>query len=148
MKRFRNVIIATLLIGGCFTIETVSRGRVNPSGRASTLSEYLTWRSAASQFAAIEINGKEHVIAYGPWSSWLLLSSGPSAYVFDETGRLVDWSADIGDVSRFDDRWYAQRARENGRPMSRVEVEQFTATRSGQANSGHPGQSLWVTLRN
>ena len=48
--------------------------------------------------ATVDVNGKQHVIAYGPMSSWLLLSSGPSACVFDDTGRLVDWSSDIGTI--------------------------------------------------
>ena len=77
----------------------------------------------------VDVNGKQHLIAYGPMSSWLLLSSGPSACVFDDTGRLVDWSSDIGDDSQFDERWSAQRWRGTGRSLSRNEVERVAATR-------------------
>ncbi len=128
MKRFRWLIIFALLIGGCFTTEYVSYRRVNPAGRVSTLSDYMAWRPSADQFAAVDINGKQHVIAYGPMSSWLLLSSGPSACVFDDTGRLVDWSSDIGDDPQFDEKWSAQHSRGAGRTLSRSEVQKLAAT--------------------
>src|SRR5436190_17451546 len=105
MKRLRGLIIVAVLIGGCVAAEYISHRLANPSGHVSTLREYLAWRPSAEQFAAVDVNGKAYVIAYGgPTSSWLLLSSGPSAYVFDDTGRLVDWSADIGDDPTFDGR--------------------------------------------
>jgi hypothetical protein len=129
MKRFRGLIIFTVLIGGCFTTEYISHRRVNPTGRVSTLNEYLAWRPSAEQFAQVDVNGKPHIIAYGPMSSWLLLSSGPSACVFDDTGRLVDWSSDIGDDSQFDEKWSAQRSRGAGRTLSRSEVQKLAATR-------------------
>jgi hypothetical protein len=97
MKRFHWLVISAVLIGGCLTTEYVSHRRVNPTGRVSTLNDYLAWRPSAEQFAAVDVNGKQHIIAYGPASSWLLLSSGPSACVFDDRGSLVDWSSDIGE---------------------------------------------------
>jgi hypothetical protein len=59
----------------------------------------------------------------------LLLSSGPSACVFDDTGRLVDWSSDIGDDPRFDEKWSAQRSRRTARMLSRSDVQKRAATR-------------------
>ncbi len=88
MKYVRAIVIITVFVGGCFATERLGSRRLDPAGRVSNLSEYLAWRPSAEQFAAVEINGKQHVIAYGPMSSWLLLSSGSSAYVFDETARL------------------------------------------------------------
>lgn len=129
MKRFRGIIIFAVLIGGCLTTEIVSQRRLRPTGRATTLQEYLAWRPSAEQFSAVDVAGNQHVIAYGPMSSWLLLSSGPSAYVFDGSGRLVDWSSDIGDDSAFDERWSAQRSRGRGGSLSRGEVERIAATR-------------------
>src|SRR5687768_11076889 len=120
MKRMRGIVIFTVFVGGCLTTEYVSHRRVDPTGRVSDLGGYLAWRPSAEQFAVLNLNGEPHVIAYGPLSSWLMLSSGPSAYVFDQTGRLVDWSSDIGDDSEFDERWNAQRARHPGRAIPRV----------------------------
>jgi hypothetical protein len=130
MKRFRGLVILAVLIGGYFTTEYVSHGRVNPTGRISTLDEYLAWRPSAQQFAKVDLNGRQHMIAYGPMSSWLLLSSGPSAYVFDDKGRLVDWSSDIGDDPQFDEQWNAQQSRGMASTHSRKEVQKIAATQS------------------
>ena len=129
MKRFRGLILFTVLIGGCFSTECVSRRRVNPIGQVSTLDGYLAWRPSAERVAQVDVSGDPHIIAYGPSSSWLLLSSGPSACVFDGAGRLVDWSSDIGDDPRFDEKWGAQRAPGPGRTLSRSEVQTIAATR-------------------
>mgnify|MGYP001552173015 CR=1 FL=1 len=129
MKRFRGLIIFAVLIGGCLTSEYVSHRRVDPAGRVTNLTAYLAWRPSAEHFAQVDIHGKPHVIAYGPMSSWVLLSSGPSACVFDDTGRLVDWSADIGDDPQFDEKWNAQRSRGSGRTLSGDQVRKMAATR-------------------
>lgn len=129
MKRLRGLIVVVVLIGGCLTAEYVSHRRVNPTGHAANLDEYLAWRPSAEQFALVGVNCTPYVIAYGPTSSWLMLSSGPSAYVFDDMGRLVDWSPDIGDDPRFDARWSAQRSRRTGDTLSRAEVQRRAATR-------------------
>lgn len=132
MRRFRGIILLAVLVGGCLTTEYASRRRVRPTGRAGTLREYLAWRPTAGRFAAVTVGGgEEHVIAYGPASSWLLMSSGPSAYVFDEKGRLVDWSYDIGDDPTFDGRWSAQRSCGGGRVLSRGDVGRVAATQPG-----------------
>jgi hypothetical protein len=134
MKRFRGLIIFAALIGGCFATEYVTHRRLNPTGRVSSLSEYLAWRPSATwspsaaDFAVVDVDGKQHVIAYGPKNSWLLLASGPSAYIFDDTGRLVDWSSDIGDDGEFDRRWNAQRSFDPARSIPRAEADRIAAT--------------------
>lgn len=127
MKRFRGVIVVVVLIGGCITGELQCLRRADPTNRIANLPEYLVWRPDAEEFAAVEANGQRHVIAYGPYTR--TFPSGPSASVFDPTGILVDWSFDIGDDSRFDDKWRAQLHR--GGNLSRMDVENLAATLPG-----------------
>ena len=129
MKRRRALILLAGLIGLCVTAEFVGRRRVDPAGRASNLREYLAWRPSANRFAIVDVKGDPHLVAYGPKSSPLLLSSGPSAYVFDRAGRLVDWSPDIGDDSAFDGTWDAQRSAQRAETSSRSDAERFATTR-------------------
>lgn len=129
MKRFRWLIIFGVLIGGYFTTEIVSHRRAVPTGRVSTLADYLSWRPSAEQFVAVDVSGQQYVIAYGPAGRWFLMASGPAAYVFDSSGKLVDWSPDIGDDSGFDNKWNAQRSRRTGRKLSRADVTALAATR-------------------
>jgi hypothetical protein len=127
MTWLRWLILAAALIGGCVATEVACYRRIVPDGRAATLAEYLAWRPSAAEFAVVETSGMEHVIAYGPSRS-LMLASGPSAYIFDDTGRMVDWSPDIGDDPAFDERWTAQ-GRGDGR-VKREEVERLADSAS------------------
>src|SRR5438093_1112284 len=107
MNRNRWFIIAFVVIAGCIVTEYVSHQRVVPPDHVKSLAAFLEWRPSINEFTVVNVNGSEHVIAYGPWSGILLLPSGPSAYVFDRSGKFVDWSSDIGDDSVFDNRWQA-----------------------------------------
>lgn len=96
------------VIGVLFLVADIrNMKRVVPSGHAATLTEYLEWQPEATEFVDTTFGGKRHIIAYGPDRA-SELASGLPAYVFDETGRLVDWSTDIGDDPEFDARWSAQ----------------------------------------
>src|SRR5690606_18316582 len=75
MRWLRWIIIVLVLIGGCVVMEYVGHRRVVPDGRAATLAEYLAWRPSAGEFAAVDADGREHVIAYGSPAS-LMLASG------------------------------------------------------------------------
>ena len=44
-------------------------------------------------------------IAYSPMNYWLAVPSGPAAYVFDESGQMVEWSWDPGDDLDFQEKW-------------------------------------------
>lgn len=120
MTWLRWLILAAVLIGGCVATEVACYRRNVPDSRAATLAEYLAWRPSAAEFAVVESGGRRHVIAYGP-KSWPMLASGPSAYIFDDTGRMVDWSPDIGDDPAFDERWTAQGRGDGRVPRDAVE---------------------------
>jgi hypothetical protein len=120
IKALRSILLLGLFLGACITIEFISYRRLIPAGRAMTLTQFLQWQTGAQRFGRTAIAGEAYVIAYGPASSSLLLSSGPSAYVYDSSGRLVDWSADIGDDPTFGSRWNDQRAMKNSLSRSAV----------------------------
>lgn len=46
----------------------------------------------------------DYVAYYGPVTT-LAMVSGPPVYVFDLSGKLVDWSRDMGDDPRFAEEW-------------------------------------------
>jgi hypothetical protein len=129
MKRLRWATTLAVLVVGCVIAESIAHRRVVPPVDVKSLDGFLRWRPSAEQFAMVNVGGREHLIAYGPTSSVLWLSSGPSAYVFDASGRLVDWSADIGDDPRFDARWQAQRSRGAGRTIHRDDAANWPASR-------------------
>lgn len=127
MKRYGWLILVVVLI----VVEYIAYRRVVPPEEVRSLDDFLVWRPAADQFVVVDANGGAYLIAYGPESSVFLVSSGPSAYVFDSSGQFVDWSSDIGDNPTFDERWNAQRSRGAGRSLGRDEAARWPATRPG-----------------
>ena len=131
MKRYRWIIIVAVLIPGFVLTEYFGHHRVVPPDQVKSLDGFLAWKPSAEEFAVVDTRNGEYLIAYGPANSLLGLSSGPSAYAFDRSGRLVDWSADIGDDPRFDERWQAQSARGGARHIARAKAATWPATRPG-----------------
>jgi hypothetical protein len=135
VKRYRWLILAMVLIGGAVAVEYAAHRRVVPAGRGETLGAFLAWRPRVGAFVVVEDDGTrggEHLLAYGPRNSILLLSSGPSAYVFDRAGKLVDWSPDIGDDPVFSQRWGAQQAGRIRQVLTRAEAAAWA--NAGAAN--------------
>jgi hypothetical protein len=125
VKRYRWIIIAALLVSGVIAVEYAMSIRVVPPADVKTLEAFLHWQPSARQFAVVEVQGGEHLIAYGQKSG--MLPSGPSAYVFDRSGTLVDWSRDVGDNWRFAERWHAQSP---DKWLSCEEVDNWPTTRA------------------
>ncbi|HVS70373.1 MAG TPA: hypothetical protein VHQ47_03875 [Phycisphaerae bacterium] len=118
------VVLGIGVVVGFLGEEVAGGWRLQPRGRAETLREFLAWRPGEQRFAEVEVGGKAGVLAVGPMGG--LLSSGPSVYVYDGSGKLVDWTADEGDDSAFDGRWDVGKAWRGG--MTRAEVERVAAS--------------------
>jgi hypothetical protein len=121
MKRVRGIIIAGLLIAAWIATERVLYRRTVPRANVRDIDSFLQWRPGTRQFAVLA-DGR-HLIATGAASS--VLPSGPSGYVFDRSGRLVDWSADIGDDPKFDGKWQAQHSVGSGKVVRRSELSSW-----------------------
>jgi len=66
---------------------------VTPPDWVISFDDYLKWRPSTRFLqTARDENGAVMIIAEGPWKS--IHSSGPSAYVFNANGELVDWDED------------------------------------------------------
>lgn len=105
----KELIVCLLLIGipGIAWIGSEVRwARVNsPRGKFASVREYLAAGRLPSRVAMLATNGGTFLIAYSPMDCWLAMPSGPAAYVFDESGRMVSWSRDTGEDSRFQSDW-------------------------------------------
>ena len=68
-----------------------------------TLHTFFDWHPATKWTVMKTAADEEYLILIGPLRG--ILPSGPSAYVFDKTGELVDWETDVGDSVRFEGCW-------------------------------------------
>ena len=130
MKRYRWFIVTALLIVSWLATEYLMHRRVVPPESVKSLQSFLAWQPSADQFEVIHADGGQHLIAWGHGGA--ILPSGPSAYVFDDSDRLVDWSSDIGDNPQFVEHWRVQHSCGNDHKLSRKEAANWPTTRPTQ----------------
>jgi len=100
-----GAILACLLTAWIYS-ETASARAVRPPPGATNLVAFLEAKPQLTNVCRFVHNGKVCFEVIGiPSISPLSLPSGPPAYIFDETGAFVDWSADIGDNPSFLSKW-------------------------------------------
>lgn len=102
-------IVAALLVcllAAWIYSEKKSAKAVRPPVGVTNLVAFLEARPQPSKIRKFVHNGKMHVEVVGkPDTSPLSLPSGSPAYIFDETGALVDWTSDLGDAPAFVSKW-------------------------------------------
>src|SRR5262249_22573073 len=96
--------------------------RTVPPAYVTDIDSFLQWRPGTEQFAVLT-GDNQHLMATGDGGG--LLPSGSSAYVFDRSGKLVDWCPDIGDNPKFDQKWQAQHSLGSGKSVSRAELSSW-----------------------
>lgn len=91
--------LAGILI--CLTIMMVAdahaKWSLSPPEGVTSLKEFSGRMPAPQWLELHSINGRDYVAWYGETASLLALPSGPSCYVFDGGGQLVDWQPETGD---------------------------------------------------
>ena len=94
--------------------------RLSPPDRVRTFNDLMDWRPP-HLLQRLQHDGRTYVVASG---DECLIASAPSRYVFDESGRLVDWTHDSGDDGRFQKRWHWNEAIRERRfsPVHQVEI--------------------------
>jgi hypothetical protein len=106
----KKVTIATALLVCLLAFwiysERKSASAVRPPEGATNLAAFLAARPQPIQIRRFTHDGKMRVEVVGkPVASLLSLPSGPPAYIFNESGILVDWTSDLGDNPSFIAKW-------------------------------------------
>lgn len=107
MKRLgKKLLLATpfLALIAFLGVDLRLRSRTAPPESVNELIAFIDWCQSAEKFRIVEGSDGEHLLAANENNG--LLPSGPAAYVFDKSGHLTDWSSDVGDDSRFQQKWW------------------------------------------
>ena len=131
MKRRIAVGLAccVLVVGGLgsWIFSEIRWSRINnPEGKFSAVSGYLAAGRLPTRVTKVRKDGATYFIAYSPMDTWLALPSGPAAYVFDETGKMINWSCDAGDDPNFEKNWPL--------PQERSSIEELRGTEPQQTD--------------
>src|SRR5215212_12236191 len=105
----RPIGIALLALIGLLVIsvlvERIPLSAARPPKNLKTLQEFQAWKQGKIKGqGTFENSGITYTVMLAPAGRYL--ASGPAAYLFDEKGQFVDWTADMGDFhtvkNRFD----------------------------------------------
>ena len=89
-----------------FCMESKHSAAVRPPANATNFIGFLQFQPQPAKIRKFAHAEKTYVEVLGDaHTSLLSLPSGPPAYIFDETGLLVDWTADRGDAPTFVNKW-------------------------------------------
>ena len=126
-----------LLLIASFVLPAVAWMGINVYLRSSTslprdvttFDQYLARMPAPEQVYLVERDGVRYYVFVGPLPPSPAVASGHPRYVFDREGRVVDWTADVGDDTGYIDRW------SNATSYGTVEVAEAVRELSPRARS-------------
>ena len=98
-------IVIVLVIGGWIVSEIRWRRINDPTDKFTNIVEYLAHGRLPSRVAKVKMQEATIFIAYSPMDTWLAIPSAPAAYVFDDSGTMIQWSPDTGDDVQFQTQW-------------------------------------------
>jgi hypothetical protein len=100
----RLLIFVSILVGGaCVTLSLFGsfvrgeQNRLAPPEGVDTLDDFAESMPAPTKLAIVEESSTTYVVWIGEYATTWLLPSGPSCYVFDDAGDLLDWDWITGD---------------------------------------------------
>jgi hypothetical protein len=121
------LLIPAGLVGG-FVLSQIRWHRINnPEGKFTNVGEYLAHGRLPARVTKVQRDGNTYFIAYGPMDYRIAVPSGPAAYVFDQTGQMVDWSSDTGDDRTFMQRWFRSEEKSSIEELKQIGFQQAPA---------------------
>ena len=72
--------------------------RAKPPANVTNIATYLSWQPSPMKVIRLTVGTNTYWQALGP--AGRLAASGPAAYSFDASGKLIGWTPDMGDVYR------------------------------------------------
>jgi hypothetical protein len=106
-KATKTLLTVTAALAVYLLVCFFDRSTTKPGAKGQTFNDFIQSKRAPRKMELLETGNQQYVFIIGRMTPlWLItISSGPPCYVFDARGGLIDWTADMGDDSRFVKRW-------------------------------------------
>ena len=135
------VFVLVVPVGG-WLLSEIRWARINnPDGKFTTVHDYLAQRRRPARVTKAQKGGNTFFIAYSPMDTWLAVPSGPAAYVFDETGHMVEWSRDTGHDWGFQQKWPLPQSESSVEELKRVGFQKASRTSTSEASDDLTGNT-------
>jgi hypothetical protein len=90
------IAVPVCLVGGCILLDQIPLSAARPPENLKTIEDFRAWKGGAAMGKGVyESSGVTYTVMLAPAGRYL--PSGPSAYLFDQKGQFIDWTADMGD---------------------------------------------------
>ena len=83
------------LLAGCIAVDVLAYHHATPPKNVTDVGSCLAWLKKPMGAYKITDGNTVYYRVLGP--AGRSLASGPAAYTFDAQGRLIGWTADVGD---------------------------------------------------
>jgi hypothetical protein len=116
-----------LLLFASIAVDLFFKWRATPPASMRTFDDFLAWQTKSRWLGLTQENGETFIVARGPDAG--TSQSGPTVYVFDSSGRYLDWTTARGDDPPFDQKWpHASGAREISLQQAKVLISGRSST--------------------
>jgi hypothetical protein len=119
-KALKAALVVIVLFAGWVLLLVRWVHLVQPAG--PTLADHLAKMPPPEQRRVFTKGGREYLAVFGPIHVLARFPSGPPVYVFDDAGRLADWTPDEGEDPAFHRQWGPAFS---GREVTQAEVNQW-----------------------
>jgi hypothetical protein len=90
------ILLPAGLFAGFILLDSIPLSDARPPENLQTLEEFRAWKAGRILGRGTYTTaGATYTVMLGPPGRYL--ASGPAAYLFDNSGRFVDWTSDKGD---------------------------------------------------
>jgi len=94
--RFACLIAIFFVVFAWIFLASAELKRLTPPETATNIRSFAECMPKPQRVARINDAGKTRIVWIGDTASWAL-PSGPSCYIFDASGKLIEWNATTGD---------------------------------------------------
>ena len=98
-----------------FAVVLFDRSTTKPGTRGQSIDGFLQSKRTTQKMERLEKENQQYIFVTGRMTPlWFVtIPSGPPCYVFDANGQLIDWTVDVGDDPRFQEKWPSSLRRGN-----------------------------------
>lgn len=89
-------VVGAVLFGAWMFVAARDMQSLAPPPNTNTLATFAERMPAPQRVAQIDDAGVTKIVWVGDTAMWAI-PSGPSCYVFDSSGKLIEWNASTGD---------------------------------------------------
>ncbi|MBI5684283.1 MAG: hypothetical protein HZC54_04325 [Verrucomicrobia bacterium] len=104
----RNLLLlamACLVLVAWLMLSAREEKKLKPGSAVQTIQDFLQQMPPPTRVRRFSHSNATYYDVWGQLGGMLRFPSGPPSYIFDLTGRLVDWTYDRGEARDYEQKW-------------------------------------------